>query len=171
MGHAETPYGAQRLDVTDAEGDAELLKMTAELVLWKLAATTGAVVLGRASTLVLAEYPNVFRVRLDGPVEARIAWVMAHEHVDEAAARRAQRETDRVHAAYVRYLYGTAMTDLAHFDLYVDTAAIDTEACVDLLEEWVRDRPRSCPPLPGSEGPHLGPKFDSNGVVRRYSNS
>jgi cytidylate kinase len=66
---------------------------------------------------------------------------MAHEHLDEAAARRAQRETDRVHAAYVRHLYGTAMTDPTHFDLYVDTAAIEPEACVELLEEWVRNRP------------------------------
>jgi cytidylate kinase len=140
MGQAETPYGAQRLETSDAEGDAQLLKTTFELVLWRLAATTGGVVLGRASVLVLAEYPNVFRVRLDGPVEDRITWAMAHEHLDEGAARRAQRETDRVHAAYVRYLYGTAMTDPSHFDLYVDTAAIEPEACVDLLEEWVRNR-------------------------------
>ena len=86
-----TPYGAQRLDASDAVGDAELVKMTTELVLWRLAATTGGVVLGRASTLVLAEYPNVFRVRLDGPVEARIAWAMTYGHLDEEAARRAQR--------------------------------------------------------------------------------
>jgi cytidylate kinase len=128
--------------VSDAEGDADVLKTTFELVLWWLAATTGGVVLGRASALVLAEYPNVFRVRLDGPVEDRIAWAMAHEHLDEGAAQRAQRETDRVHAAYVRYLYGTAMTDPSHFDLYVNTAAIEPEACVDLLEELVRNRAR-----------------------------
>jgi cytidylate kinase len=160
MSQAETPYGAQRLEVSDAEGDAELLKMTAELVLWRLAATTGGVVLGRASALVLAEYPHVFRVRLDGPVEDRIAWAMAFEHLDEAAARRAQRETDRVHAAYVRYLYGTAMTDPSHFDLYVDTAAIEPEACVDLLEEWVRDRA-----LLGANSSRTGryPKEASNG--------
>jgi hypothetical protein len=45
-----------------------------------------------------------------------------------------------VHAAYVHYLYGTAMTDPSHFDLYVDTAAIEPEVCVDLLEEWARNR-------------------------------
>jgi cytidylate kinase len=160
MSQAETPYGAQRLAVNDAEGDAELLRMTVELVLWKLAATTGGVVLGRASALVLATYPNVFRVRLDGPVEARIAWAMAHEYLDEAAARRAQRETDRVHAAYVRYLYGTSMTDPSHFDLYVDTSAIDTEACVDLLEEWVRNRP---PLEPKASCTRPLPKEASNG--------
>lgn len=71
-----TPYGAQRLDASDATDDAQLAKMATELVLWRLAATTGGVVLGRASTLVLAEYPNAFRVRLDGPAEAGARWAM-----------------------------------------------------------------------------------------------
>jgi len=95
---------------------------------------------GRASTIVLAQYPNAFRVRLDGPVEARVRWAMTYEQLDEAAARRAQRETDRLRAAYVRHLYGTATTDPSHFHLYVDVTAIDIGACVDLLEEWVRRR-------------------------------
>jgi cytidylate kinase len=107
-------------------------------VLWRLAATTGGVVLGRASTLVLAEYPNAFRVRLDGPVEARTRWAMTYGHLDEEPARRAQRETDRVHEAYVRHLYGTSMTDPSHFHLYVDVTVLDAEACAGLLENWVR---------------------------------
>jgi cytidylate kinase len=140
MSQAATLYGVQRLDSSDTEVAAELLKLTTELVLWRLAATTGGVVLGRASTIVLAQYPNAFRVRLDGPVEARVRWAMTYEQLDEAAARRAQRETDRLRAAYVRHLYGTATTDPSHFHLYVDVTAIDIGACVDLLEEWVRRR-------------------------------
>jgi MFS family permease len=140
MSRVVTPYGAQRLDDSDAVGDAQLVKMTTELVLWRLAATTGGVVLGRASTLVLANYPNAFRVRLDGPVEARARWAMTYGHLDEETARRAQRETDRVHEAYVRHLYGTSMTDPSHFHLYVDATVLDTEACADLLENWVKSR-------------------------------
>jgi cytidylate kinase len=140
MNQAATPYGVQQLDVDVTTGDAELLKKATELVLWQLAATTGGVVLGRASTLVLKEYPNAFRVRLDGPIEARINQVMTLKHIDEATARRAQRETDRARDAYVRHLYGTVMTDQSHFDLYVDATVIDAETCVNLLEEWVQRR-------------------------------
>jgi cytidylate kinase len=88
----------------------------------------------------LAKYPNAFRVRLDGPVEARARWAMTYGHLDEEAARRAQRETDRVHEAYVRHLYGTSMTDPSHFHLYVDVTVLDAEACAKLLEEWVHSR-------------------------------
>jgi len=65
---------------------------------------------------------------------------MTYGHLDEEAARRAQRETDRVHEAYVRHLYGTSMTDTSHFDLYVDVTVLDAEACAKLLEEWVHSR-------------------------------
>jgi cytidylate kinase len=97
-------------------------------------------VLGRASTIVLAEYPNALRVRLDGPLDARIAQAMAHEHLDEAAARKLQSESDRARDAYARHLYGTEMTDPSHFHLYVDATAIDIDTCEDLLETWSRRR-------------------------------
>jgi cytidylate kinase len=105
-----------------------------------VAATTGGVILGRASSIVLEAYPNALRVRLDGPLEARIAQAMAHDHLDEAAARKLQSESDRARDAYVRHLYGTEMTDPSHFHLYVDATALDTDTCVDLLETWARRR-------------------------------
>ena len=63
---------------------------------------------------------------------------MAHDHLDEATARRLQCESDRARDAYARYLYGTEMTDASHFHLVIDTTAIDIDACVDLLETWAR---------------------------------
>ena len=140
MSRATSLYGVQLLDAGDAGGDEDLSKQATELVLWQVAATTGGVVLGRASSIVLAEYPNAFRVRLDGPLEARIARAMAHDHLDETTARRLQRESDRARDAYARHLYGTEMTDPSHFHLYVDATAIDIDACVDLLETWARRR-------------------------------
>jgi len=138
MGQATNLYGVQLLGGGDSADDEDLLKLTTELVLWRVAATTGGVVLGRAASLVLAEYPQAFRVRLDGPVEARVARAMAHDHLDEATARRRQRESDMARDAYARHLYGAAMTDPSHFHLYVDATAIDLDTCTDLLEAWVR---------------------------------
>jgi len=140
MSRATSLYGIQLLDSSEAADDEELLKQATELVLWQVAATTGGVVLGRASSIVLAEYPNALRVRLDGPLDARIAQAMAHDHLDEAEARKRQSESDRARDAYVRHLYGTEMTDPSHFDLYVDSTAIDIDTCVDLLETSARRR-------------------------------
>ncbi len=130
MNQATSLYGVQLLDAGDAGGDEKLLWQATELVSWQVAATTGEVVLGRASTIVLAEYPNTLRVRRDGPLEARIARAMAHDHLDEATVCRLQRESDRARDAYARHLYGAEMTDPSHFHLLIDTTAIDIDACV-----------------------------------------
>ena len=45
------------------------------------AAGAPAVVLGRAGAVVLASRPRAFHVRLDGPVERRVAWAASHENV------------------------------------------------------------------------------------------
>lgn len=142
MRRATSLYGVQLLDTADATGDEQLLKQARELVLWQVAATTGGVVLDRASSTVLAEYPSAFRVRLDGPLETRIAQAMAHDHLDEATTRKLQRESDRARDVYARHLYGTEMTDPSHFHLYVDATAIAIDACVDLLATWARRRLR-----------------------------
>src|ERR1700721_2948550 len=69
--------------------------------LQQVADTTGAVLRGRAGMLVLGGRPEVLCVRLDGPVEARIAQVVALG-LDEAGARQGQREVDRARNDYAR---------------------------------------------------------------------
>jgi cytidylate kinase len=134
-------YGVRLLDAdADAGGDEKLLKQATKLVLWQVAATTGGMLLGRSSSIVLAEYPNALRVCLDPPLEARIARAMAHNHLDDATARTLQRESDRARDAYARHLYGTEMTDPSHFHLVVDTTAIAIDACVDILDTLARRR-------------------------------
>jgi MFS family permease len=134
MSQAPTLFGSQWL-VSPDDGEAEVRGAT-EMVLWKLAATDGAVVLGRAATLVLAEYPRCLRVRLDGPPDARTKTAAAAAGLGHDAARRQQRDTDAARAAFARHLYGADMTDPALYHLVVDATALPVEACVDLLAGW-----------------------------------
>ena len=55
-----------------------------------LAAGAPAVLLGRAGAVVLASRPRAFHVRLDGPVERRVAWAASHEQLDLEATKRRQ---------------------------------------------------------------------------------
>jgi len=73
---------------------------------------TGAVVVGRAAMVVLGGRPDVLCVRLDGPVEARIAQVMA-QGADEATARQRQREVDGAREAYAQAFSTSVRTILA----------------------------------------------------------
>jgi hypothetical protein len=103
------------------------------------ASTTGAVVVGRAAMVVLGGRPDVVCVRLDGPVEARIAQVMAHG-VDEASARHGQRAVDGAREAYARVFFNVRQDDPRLYHLILDSTVMSTEACVDIIVRAAQDR-------------------------------
>jgi len=113
-------------------GDDRAFKEAAEHVI-QARAGEGAVVLGRAGALVLADRPGTLHVRLDGPVEARILQVQRILGIDEEEARREQRETDRARAAYVKRFYHCDPCEAAHYHLVLDSTALPLEACADLI--------------------------------------
>jgi hypothetical protein len=88
----------------------EQFRAESESALREVADTTGAVILGRAGMVVLGKRPGVLCVRLDGPVEDRIAQVVAHG-IDEASARKGQREVDKARDAYARVFFGARQDD------------------------------------------------------------
>jgi hypothetical protein len=106
-------------------------------------ASEGAVVLGRAAALVLADHPHALHVRLDGPCDARIAQAMRLGALDEAEARRRQRDADRARTAYVKHFYRADPADPALYHVMLDSTAIDLETCAEVIATLARVRPRS----------------------------
>jgi cytidylate kinase len=137
--HAATPIGPEAVEAVVAE-HPERFRQATESVLHRAAETTGAVVLGRCGMVVLAGHPQVLKVRLDGPVDARIARVCAAEGLDEAAARRAQRHADRAREAYARIFYHVHQDDPHLYHLVLDTTAIGIEASAQLIVEAAKVR-------------------------------
>ena len=121
----------------------EVFRTANEAKLREIADTTGAVVLGHAGMIVLGKRPDVLCVRLDGPVESRIAQVVARG-VDEASARRAQREVDRAREAYARVFFNVRQDDFRLYHLVLDSSALSVDLCVDVLVRaaWDRFGPR-----------------------------
>ena len=132
LAHASAPIGPDPVDMV-GEDDPDEFRHATEAVLRQVADTTGAVVLGRCAMVVLGGRPDVLTVRLDGPAERRVAAVVAREKTDEAAARRAQRESDRTRDAYARVFYRVNQDDPKLYHLMIDTTAVDLGACVDLV--------------------------------------
>ena len=97
------------------------------------AASTGAVVLGRAGQLILRKEPGALHVRLDGPPERRLEQAMRLEAVDKATAERHMRETDRARRAYVQHFYGADPRDCRLYHLVIDSTALPLDACVELI--------------------------------------
>jgi cytidylate kinase len=103
-------------------------------------AEIGGVVLGRAAALVLAGRDDALHVRLDGPVEARVAQAVARSDRSEAEVRRALRSNDAARAAYVRNFYRADPADARHYHLVLDTTAIPWTAAADLVVAAARAR-------------------------------
>ena len=104
------------------------------------------VVLGRAAALVLAEHPHALHVRLDGPLEARVARAQEIEGVDAEEARRRAAASDRLRTQFVKRLYGREATDPRLYHVVIDATAFPLDAVVDVLraaaEAFWRRSPR-----------------------------
>lgn len=111
----------------------ETFRANTEAVLRNLADTSGGVILGRAAQFVLADRPDVLTVRLDGPLERRIAQAVAGGEGDEAAVRKRQRELDRARDAYVKRFYRADPTEARHYHLVIDSTVVDVTTCVELI--------------------------------------
>jgi len=122
--------------------DAALFREHAEGIMSE-ALAAGAVILGRAGAAAFRGRPDVLRVRLFGPPEARIVQASRIENVDLAAARQLLPEVDRARAQYVRRLYGLSIDDPDLFDLQIDSTALPLDACADIIVSAYRTLDRT----------------------------
>ena len=95
-------------------------------------------ILGRAGAVVLRDRPGALHVRLDGPVERRVAQAMRLEGIDRETAQRRLRDNDAARGAYVRVFYGEDATDPALYHAVLDATALDPETCVAVIARLAR---------------------------------
>src|SRR5262249_40028227 len=111
----------------------DVYREATERVICEHAEEGSGVILGRACAYVLADRPEILRVRLDGPEDARLEQAMRIQGVDLETAKQRMRQTDRARDAYVRHFYGADPRDISVFHLIVDSTVISLDACVDLI--------------------------------------
>lgn len=108
----------------------------------KQAASGGGVILGRNGALILADWPGALHVKLDGPVEQRIARAAKESGIDlDRAAKRQQRE-DQTRADMSIELYGWDPRGLDRYDLVVNTGTLDLDDCVEIIAYAARVKAR-----------------------------
>lgn len=119
--------------------DAGSYKRHVDAVLHRLA-DQGAVILGRGAQIVLRDVPRVLHVRLDGPVERRIAQAVEFGGLDPDTAHRAQHHTDTARHRYIQRLYHRDVTDSRHYHLLIDATAVPWATCVEIIVVAVQGR-------------------------------
>ena len=120
-------------DVVPPPNEAAFFREQAEAIM-REALASGAVILGRAGGAAFSKEPDVLRVRLFGPPEARIAQaarIRERGHPNRPAAPAPQ--VDRARAQYVRRLYCVSIDDPELYQLQIDSTAIPLHACADLI--------------------------------------
>lgn len=138
----DSAFGTTPTAAGTATGDQpdQAFQFHTEQVIQQIASTTGGVILGRGAACILAGRPRTLHVRLDGPVEARIARAVATEVVDEATARKQLASTDRAREAYVRHFHKADPADPRLYHLVLDATAFEIDAVVDLVVRAACDR-------------------------------
>lgn len=121
-----TPLPAETITSDD-------FRRATEEALLERAATGEGVIVGRGGAILLRDDPRVLRVRLDGPVEARIAQATRLGGVDRETAAQTLRRLDRVHAEYVRHFYDVDIRDASLYHLSLDSTAVPFDTSVELI--------------------------------------
>lgn len=134
---AQLAVSVPGLPTTDLGAIGTLANMRAEASDEVLAAAAegSVVILGRAAAVVLGDHPRSVHVRLDGPVEARIARAAEIEGVGAHEARRRCEATDRMRTLYVRRLYNRDADDARLYHLIVDTTVLAADDVVALVQQ------------------------------------
>jgi cytidylate kinase len=122
------------------EHDEDYFRLETERVLREQAATGNAVILGRAAAVVLRDDQRALHVRVDGPVDRRIAQAMALEDVDMREAERRLKQNDSAREGYVRHYYNVSPRDPRLYHLVMDSTVIPLDACVELIVAAARAR-------------------------------
>ncbi|TWE07903.1 AAA family ATPase [Rudaeicoccus suwonensis] len=125
---ADTVVGNQDFAISDpTEFRREAEKIMNE------ALTDGAVILGRAGASALHDNKEIFKIRLYGDPDERVACAVRYMGVDEETARRQMPAVDRARAKYTHHLYGRDIDDPRLYDLQVNTPALELNECADMI--------------------------------------
>jgi cytidylate kinase len=112
-----------------------------------------AVIVGRASQVILAQRRDVLHVFIGAPLQARVSYVVLRENLDAARARERIQLKDRDRSRYVQTVYHRDGNDPMLYDLVINTGVLSLDGAVELIRLALQDKAQTLS-LPAQE---LGP--------------
>ena len=98
------------------------------------------VIMGRGGNFLLRDIPFALRVRINAPIEERIARIVKRESVDIKTARWLAEKTDSERASFIHAIYGKRWDDTAEYDMTIDTADSPFEEISSMLARTLKKR-------------------------------
>lgn len=112
---------------------AEDYRQTVDEIVRAAAARGRVVIVGRATQVILADWPDVVHVRVVAPVAQRVAYVMRREGVDRHTAEARIHRKDHERASSLEREYHHRPDEAQLYDLVLNTSRLDLESAVDII--------------------------------------
>ena len=113
--------------------DSRAFHEARSLIIEGAVASGQVVIVGRGAQAHLAQRNDVLHVRIIAPLEARIAYVLSREGLDQEAARARILQKDQEHTRYLETFYHRRPSDPHLYDLVLNTGILDLESAVDVI--------------------------------------
>jgi cytidylate kinase len=110
-----------------------------EAIVLEMAARDNVVLVGRASTVILARIHQALRVRISAPESTRAQRVHQAQGLTPEAALDYVRRSDRERAARVKFLYHLDWDDPLFYDLVVNTERLSVDEGARLLRHALKE--------------------------------
>ena len=127
----------------DSSSNTYLDRGTYQLLITTLVQNFGqtgkAVLVGRASQVILADHPDTCHIKIVAPLEMRVNEVIQHRDVSTEQAQKLVEQHDEWRQNYLRNFHQVDWDDPLLYDLTINTEKVDPEAAVKLLVNLVRD--------------------------------
>lgn len=113
--------------------------VTMNEIIRNLAQEDNTVIIGRASEIILKEFPGVFHIRVVAPLDLRIRRVMERYDISHNEAAKAIARSDKNRSEYVRTFYHADIDDPLLYDLVLNTGKLGIEELAGFLAEIVKN--------------------------------
>ncbi len=94
---------------------------------------SGGVIIGRGARLILAEFPHVFRLHIEGSRTACIKRVAQREAISKEEAKRKITETEKERSRFLKGLFKRHPNNRNYYDLVINTDKIEPQLAVDII--------------------------------------
>lgn len=137
----EFPYVIER---DTAEAAAYLDRGTYQLLITTLVQEFGdagnAVIVGRASQVILKNYASAFHIKVIAPFEARCERVMQAQDVDGETAKHLVQQHDRWRQLYLKNHFDADWDNLLLYHLTINTGKMSIDEAADLVVHHLRSK-------------------------------
>ena len=99
-----------------------------------------AVIVGRASQVILANHPKAIHGKVVAPFETRCARIMQARNIHQENVRKLVEQHDRLRKHYLRNYHRADWDDPLLYHLTINTGRMELEDTVDLVTRYATDR-------------------------------